>query len=134
MSAADPRLATSSQEKPYEEVRKAWHAAHVRPLWASPVAHRSRAGGPKAHLWQWRVLRPLVGDALKVTTPAAGERRVLSRVDPQDSSPAAGATANLSTALQVLLPGEAAAPHRHTMNPLRLVTEGKAPVTILAGE
>jgi gentisate 1,2-dioxygenase len=134
MSAADPRLATSSHEKPYEEVRKAWHAAHVRPLWESPVAHKSRAGGPKAHLWPWRVLRPLVDDALKVTTPAAVERRVLSLVDPQDSSPAAGTTTNLSTALQVLLPGESARPHRHTMNALRFVIEGKGAFTIVDGK
>jgi gentisate 1,2-dioxygenase len=132
MSAFDAKTAAAG--KPYEEVRKAWHAAALAPLWESPVAHRSREGGPKPHLWPWRVVRPLVEDAIKVTTPAAVERRVLSLVDPQATSPAAGTTTNLSTALQVLLPGESARPHRHTMNALRFVLEGSGAATIVDGK
>ncbi|MEA2905452.1 MAG: gentisate 1,2-dioxygenase [Alphaproteobacteria bacterium] len=135
MSATDTRPAmTAAGDKPYEEVRKAWHAAHIRPLWESQVAHRARDGGPKPHLWQWRQLRSFVEDAIKVTTPAAVERRVLSLVDPEDNSPSAGTTTNLSAALQVLLPGEAARPHRHTMNALRFVIEGKGAHTVVDGK
>ena len=133
MSAREP-LATSAPDKPYEEVRKAWHAANVRPLWENPLAHKLAGGGPKAHLWKWQVLRPLVGEAIKVTTPAAVERRVLSLVDPDAQGPTAGTCTNLTTALQVLLPGEAARPHRHTMNALRFVIEGKGASTIVDGK
>ena len=44
-------------DKSYEEVRKGWQAAHVRPLWESTVAHCANEGGPKPHLWQWAQLR-----------------------------------------------------------------------------
>ncbi len=46
MSATDAPQAAG--DKSYEEVRKAWHAAHIRPLWENPVAHKVRDGGPKA--------------------------------------------------------------------------------------
>src|SRR2546425_4587196 len=105
MSAADPRLATSSHEKPYEEVRKAWHAAHVRPLWESPVAHRSRAGGPRAHLWQWRGVGSPGGGPLKGTTPAAGGRPALRPRHPPGSNPPAGTTTHPPTPPPGLLPG-----------------------------
>src|SRR5262249_4429550 len=120
MSATMPTM-QSVGEKSYEDVRKGWHDAHVRPLWESTVAHRANEGGPKAHLWQWAQLRGFIDEAMKVTTPAAVERRVLSLVEPGTTNPAAGTTTNLSTALQVLLPGESARPHRHTMNAIRFV-------------
>jgi gentisate 1,2-dioxygenase len=120
--------------KPYEEVRKAWHAAHVRPLWESVVAHKARDAGPKPHLWKWSLLRGFVDDAIKVASPASIERRVLSLVDPESDNPAAGTTTNLSTALQVLLPGESARPHRHTMNALRFVIEGNGAYTVVDGK
>ena len=121
-------------DKSYEEIRAAWRAAHIRPLWENPIAHKSRDGGPRPHLWKWNVLRPAVADALKVTSPAAVERRVLQLVDPESDSPATGTTTNLSTNLQVLLPGEKARPHRHTMNALRFVIEGKGAYTVVDGK
>ena len=120
--------------KSYEDVRKGWHAAHVRPLWESTVAHRPNEGGPKPHLWQWSQLRGFIDEAMRVTTPAAVERRVLSLVEPESTHPGAGTTTNLSTALQVLLPGESARPHRHTMNAIRFVIEGKGAQTIVDGK
>ena len=41
MSATDTRAVPSAGDKSYEEVRKAWHAANVRPLWENPLAHNS---------------------------------------------------------------------------------------------
>ncbi len=134
MSASDAPVMKAAGEKSYEEVRKAWHAANVKPLWENPLAHKLRDGGPKAHHWKWSVLRPLVDDAMKVTTPAAVERRVLTLVDPEADSPAAGTTTNLTTALQILLPGESARPHRHTMNAIRFVLEGKGAATKVDGK
>jgi gentisate 1,2-dioxygenase len=45
-----------------------------------------------------------------------------------------GTTTNLVTALQILLPGEKARPHRHTMNALRFVIEGNGASTIVDGK
>jgi gentisate 1,2-dioxygenase len=130
--------ATDSPTKPsgntaFDEVRKTWAASHVRPLWENPIAHKKRDGGPRPHLWQWRQMRAFVEDAIKVTTPAAVERRVLQLCDPENDSASAGTTTNLSANLQVLLPGETARPHRHTMNALRFVMEGRDAYTIVDG-
>jgi gentisate 1,2-dioxygenase len=133
MSATDTP-ATASGDQSYEQIRDAWIAANVRPLWENPAAHKVVDGGPRAHLWQWSLLRTFVDQAIKVTTPAAVERRVLSLIDPDGGSPIAGTTTNLTTALQVLLPGESARPHRHTMNALRFVIEGNGAHTIVDGK
>jgi gentisate 1,2-dioxygenase len=130
MSASETQPA---HDPAYDEVRKAWRAAHLQPLWENPVAHKVREGGPKPHLWEWQVLRPLVDDAMKVTSPAAVERRVLTLVDPEGKGGAGATTTNLTTALQILLPGESARPHRHTMNALRFVLEGNGAATIVDG-
>ena len=79
-------------------------------------------------------MRPLIDDAMKVTNPAAVERRVLTLTDP-DAIGGAGSTAtNLATGFQILLPGEKARPHRHTMNALRFVIEGKGASTVVDGK
>src|SRR5262245_47284462 len=121
-------------DKSYEDVKKAWQANHIRPLWENVLAHKSRDSGPRPHLWKWDVLRPAVAEAVKITTPAAVERRVLQLVDPEGNGPASGTTTNISANLQVLLPGEAARPHRHTMNALRFVMEGKGAYTVVDGK
>ena len=46
MSATDAPTTTASGSKPYEEVRKAWKAANLSPLWESQIAHKAREGGP----------------------------------------------------------------------------------------
>jgi gentisate 1,2-dioxygenase len=70
---------------------------------------------------------------MKVATPAAIERRVLTFTDPAPGANG-GTTTNLTTALQILLPGEKARPHRHTMNALRFVIEGSGASTIVDGK
>ena len=116
-----------------DAMRAAWRRAHVRPLWENPIAHKARDGGPKAHLWTWSELGPLVSAAMKLTSLAAIERRVLTLVDPMAAGDAAGTTTNLTTALQVLMPGESARPHRHSMNALRFVIEGNGASTKVDG-
>ena len=118
----------------YDDIRKSWHAANLRPLWESMAAHRVREGGPAPTHWKWKQIRPLVDDAVKVASPAAIERRVLTFADPNADAETGGTTTNLTTALQILLPGEKARPHRHTMNALRFVIEGSGASTIVDGK
>jgi gentisate 1,2-dioxygenase len=75
-----------------------------------------------------------VDDAMKVTSPAAVERRVLTLTDPDAVGGAGSTTTNLTTGLQILLPGEKARPHRHTMSALRFVIEGKGASTVVDGK
>jgi gentisate 1,2-dioxygenase len=129
MTATDTPTRTSG--RPYEDIRKDWKAAKLAPLWENQRAHRVREGGPAPHHWKWKEIRPLCNDAMTVANPAAIERRVLSFTDPEGDG---GTCTNLSAALQILLPGEKARPHRHTMNALRFVIEGGGASTIVDGK
>jgi len=132
MSVTGTPIKTSSGDRSYDDIRAAWRAANLHPLWENAAAHKVRDGGPAPTHWQWQQIRPLVDDAMKVATPAAIERRVLTLTDSTDDSGAT--TTNLTTALQILLPGERARPHRHTMNALRFVIEGSGASTIVDGK
>ena len=134
MSANGIPISTSTSERSYSDIRQAWQAAKLHPLWENAVAHKSREGGPAPNHWKWKQIRPLVADAISVTSPAAVERRVLTLMDPNSTSEIGGTTTNLTTALQILLPGEKARPHRHTMNALRFVIEGSGASTIVDGK
>ena len=59
---------------------------------------------------------------------------MLTFTDPDALGGTGSTTTNLTTALQILLPGEKARPHRHTMNALRFVIEGTGASTIVDGK
>ena len=105
-----------------EEIRQGLADANVTPLWET-TAHRPADTTPKAYLWKWRVLRPLIDSAIEVTTMDNAERRVLALTNP-DAIGGRNTTTNLNGCLQVLMPGKSARPHRHTPNALRFVLEG----------
>lgn len=131
MSATDTAATSAAKGRSYEEARKAWHDANLQPLWENMAAHKLREGGPAPTHWQWKRVRPLIDEAVRHASPTAVERRVLSFTDP---NAAGGTTTNLAAALQILLPGEKARPHRHTMNALRFVIEGSGASTIVDGK
>lgn len=117
------------------EMRRAWREANVRPLWESPTAHKVGGAGPEPHLWRWEIMRPLMLGTTRVQSPAAVERRVLSLVNPENHLIEDESTVRtISAALQILLPGEVARPHRHSMNALRFVLEGSGAYTIVDGK
>jgi gentisate 1,2-dioxygenase len=70
---------------------------------------------------------------MAMTSMATIERRVLTLVDPASEGDAAGTTTNLTAALQILMPGESARPHRHSMNALRFVLDGSGATTRVDG-
>jgi gentisate 1,2-dioxygenase len=112
-----------------------WHAARLAPLWASPNAHKAPPGPLDSHIWRWAATRPLVDLAFQETSPASVQRRVLQMLSPHSTSLADEFTCgNVLAALQCLLPGETARPHRHTMNALRFLLEGSGAVTLVDGK
>jgi Gentisate 1,2-dioxygenase len=118
-----------------DQLRKAWKEAHLAPLWESPTAHKPPAPPDPSYLWSWERVRPLIGRAIEVANPAAVERRVLTLVNPITRGPDDQSTARtLVAALQILLPGETARPHRHSMNAIRFVLEGEGAVTVVDGK
>jgi gentisate 1,2-dioxygenase len=105
------------------------------PLWESPTAHKPPPPPVAATLWPWSAVRPLAEKAMRVTSPEAVERRVLSLVSPHARMPEdESTTRNLAAAIQILLPGETARPHRHSMNALRFVLEGGGAFTMVNGK
>jgi gentisate 1,2-dioxygenase len=112
-----------------------WHAARLAPLWNSPNAHKPPPSPAAAHIWRWAETRPLVDLAFQETSPAAVQRRVLQMLSPHAASLADEHTCgSVLAALQCLLPGETARPHRHTMNALRFLLEGAGAVTLVDGK
>ena len=100
------------------DVRKAWKEANLAPLWENAKAHRPAPPPDASYLWSWDKIRPLITAAIKVASPEAVERRVLQLVPPIPKCQEEQQTSRtLAANIQILLPGEKARPHRHTMVP-----------------
>jgi gentisate 1,2-dioxygenase len=106
--------------------------AHVRALWERPP-HGNRPVEPTWQ-WRWKDLEPVIDQAADAVSTADAERRVLSLSNPYFAAERSGATRNLSAALQILLPGERARPHRHSMNAIRFVLQGNGAKTLVDGK
>jgi gentisate 1,2-dioxygenase len=116
-------------------LRKAWKEANLAPLWENKLAHRPPPPPEPAYLWSWEKIRPLIAAAIDVASPEAIERRVLQLIPPHRIEHEGEQTSRtLATNIQILLPGETARPHRHTMNALRFVLEGAGAVTVVDGK
>src|SRR5579863_4375259 len=109
------------------ELRDKFEAANVIAMWDQEL--RPNLPLVPSHIWRWQDVNPLIGDAANAVNMEDAERRVLILRNPGLKGPASGAAPNLSVNLQVLMPGEKARPHRHTMHALRFVLEGKGAVT-----
>ena len=115
-----------------EAIRRSWGEARVTPLWETGV-HRVAQGAPRGHHWRWTDIRPLIDDAIAVTTTENAERRVLALTNP-DARGGRNTVTNINANFQVLVAGETARPHRHTANALRFVVEGSGGVTTVDGK
>lgn len=116
-------------------LRQALKNAHMVPLWESPTAHKLDVMRERPHVWAWKDTRPILVEVGQFKSPKIVERRVVSLVHPKSRGAEDEATAGaISAALQLLLPGERARPHRHSMNALRFVLEGSGAETIVDGK
>jgi gentisate 1,2-dioxygenase len=127
---------TASSSAPAGTVDSPWAAQNVLPLWENRAAHGGAKVRERAHLWRWSDLEPLIEKAIGIRSMEAVERRVLSLVSPHvpEIGGAAGTTRNLNAGLQILMPGESARPHRHSMNALRFVMMGNGATTVVDGK
>lgn len=118
------------------DLRQLWAANNISPLWESRAAHRNSDGGERAHIWRWQDMQPLIEAAIGIRSMDAIERRVLSLTSPHaaEIGGARGTTRNLNAGLQILMPGESARPHRHSMNALRFVLSGSGATTVVDGK
>lgn len=89
----------------------------------------------KPYLWRWADIRPAMmksAELLPVGQDGA-DRRLLNLINP-GMEPKIGTTHTLTASIQMVLPGEIADAHRHTINALRLIIEGRGASTTVDGE
>jgi gentisate 1,2-dioxygenase len=115
---------------PMSDLRARFDAANVLAMWEQEL--RPNRPLVPAHIWRWQAMAPLIGEAAGAVTMDDAERRVLILRNP--GTDGQGAAPNLSVNLQVLMPGEKARPHRHSMHALRFVLEGSSAITVVEGK
>src|SRR5665213_3387431 len=115
------------------ELRDKFAASNVIAMWDQEL--RPNLPLVPAHIWHWQDMNPLIGEAAGAVNMDDAERRVLILSNPGlAGSGRQGAAPNLSVNLQVLMPGEKARPHRHTMHALRFALEGSSATTVVEGK
>jgi gentisate 1,2-dioxygenase len=128
-------MATEQVNSELDIQRAEWRRANLMALWESVTAHKPPPAPLRGHIWPWQDMRRLALNTTKLTSPDIVERRVLQLTNPYRSSPTdESSVKNLAIALQILVPGEVARPHRHSMNALRFVLEGEGAVTVVNGK
>ncbi len=112
---------TDERKAFYERIDK--HS--LTPLWEALAnlvpPHPAPACVPA--LWRYKEVRPYLMEAGRLISAREAERRVLVLENPGLRG-ASSITHSLYAGLQLILPGEVAASHRHTQSALRMVVEG----------
>jgi len=105
------------------------------PLWevlGAIIPSEPRPGAVPA-LWHYDEVRPFLLEAGSLLTEAEAERRVLILENPGLRGQSR-VTGSLYIGLQLILPGEIARCHRHTMSAIRFVLESTGAYTAVDGE
>ena len=107
----------------------------LAPLWEvlKGLVPREPKSKAKAHQWRYHQLRPLLLESGELLTAEEAERRVLVLENPAFAG-TSRTTSTLYAGLQLIMPCETAAAHRHTPSALRLMIEGEGAVTVVGGE
>ena len=105
---------------------------NLTPLWERTVSQQP--GSPcVGKIWYWSDLEPKLLESARLIGTKLAERRVLMLENPVMPG-TSFSTQTLFTGLQIILPGEVAAAHRHTPNALRFVVKGQGAYTAVEGE
>jgi len=113
------------------------HGRHLAPLWPALrtfIPHDRPARKTRPHVWRYAEVRPLLMRAGELTPIEKAERRVLVLCNPGHGLEELRATPSIYAGLQLILPGETAANHRHTPSAVRFVIEGRGAYTVVGGE
>ncbi len=119
-----------------QEYRDQLTTQAAMPLWPAmrdilPYGQPIRRTLP--HLWRYRELRPLLLQAGELTPIEKAERRVLMLANPGLEG-APFATASIFFGLQLILPGEVAPNHKHSIAAVRLIVEGEGGFTTIGND
>jgi gentisate 1,2-dioxygenase len=118
-----------------EQLYEVLPAKHYEPLWTIEGALTpAPATRMVPHLWRYEEAKRLILDAGELISAEAADRRVLAFKNPGTAAhEIARTTDTLWAAIQLVLPGEVAPPHRHTASALRYIVEGSGAYTVVDG-
>jgi len=124
-----------------EQFQRALEGLSVGALWANQAAAASRdrrariEPKPQAtpYVWHWLELRPQALRAAELVGTQQADRRVLQLVNPGLAGRST-TTNTLFAGIQIVMPGEVARAHRHTMAALRFIIESDGGYTNVNGE
>jgi gentisate 1,2-dioxygenase len=123
-----------------EQFQQALQQLSVGALWANQASASRLAGAPIEpkpqaipYVWHWLDLRPQALKAARMVGTQQADRRVLQLKNP--AFPDRAVTTNtLFAGIQIVMPGEVARAHRHTMAALRFIIESEGGYTNVNGE
>jgi gentisate 1,2-dioxygenase len=84
--------------------------------------------------WRWAQLHDFLMRSTDLITVNDAGRRTVQLMNPGITGPRQWTTHTLQMSFQVVLPGEVATAHRHTMNAIRFVVNGGGTFTTVEGE
>ncbi|HWG07232.1 MAG TPA: cupin domain-containing protein [Beijerinckiaceae bacterium] len=106
--------------------------SHLRGQWKSEDFLTRAIGGPKPAgvpaLWSWRDVTALLEEAASVMPESLQARRSLIFQNPELPR---GTTQTMNMGIQMIMPGETAWAHRHSIAALRFVIEGSPSLTTI---
>jgi gentisate 1,2-dioxygenase len=104
------------------------------PFWQRP--EMTEPSGPeRGHVWHWDDVHPELARSRDIVDEAAApQRRALILRNPGLAPPAEGATPTIAAAYQMLLPGESAPVHAHSMSALRFGLTGSGALMVVDGD
>lgn len=119
-------------DSPSDSFQSEMAKANVAPLWDKYDAIATPEPRPPdpGTQWRWDDLLPLIERSASEVSTDEAERRVLLLESPYVEANATSTT-GLLAAVQVLMPGESARPHRHSAAALRFVLEGHGAQTVV---
>ena len=93
-------------------------------------------GPERGHVWHWQDVYPELARSREILDDAAAatQRRALILRNPGPTAPALGATPTIVAAYQMLVPGETAPVHAHSMSALRFGLAGNGGRMIIDGD
>ena len=111
--------------------------SHIRGQWKSEVFLSAAIDGPKPAgrpmRWSWQEVDALLDEAGRVMPESMAARRSLIFHNPD--LPRGGTTHTINAGIQMILPGELAWAHRHSIAALRFIIQGDSRLcTVVDGE
>jgi 1-hydroxy-2-naphthoate dioxygenase len=107
-------------------------AAAMRGQWKSEAFLSAAIGGPKpagaAHIWTWAQVMELMAEAERAMPESLQARRSLIFQNPGLPR---GTTHTINMGVQMIMPGEVAWAHRHSIAALRFIIEGDPQLTTI---